>query len=51
VNGAPRDPWGSVGMGMKEEYSPQRKMGTGMRNILDGGARSGKVSSAQSPPY
>ncbi|MCI97270.1 hypothetical protein A2U01_0118571, partial [Trifolium medium] len=25
---------------MEEEYSPKRGMGTGMGNILDGGARS-----------
>jgi hypothetical protein len=35
---------------MEEEYSPKRKMRTGMENILDGGARSGKVSFGQSPP-
>ncbi|MCI49121.1 hypothetical protein A2U01_0070364 [Trifolium medium] len=29
---------------------PEGGIGTGMRNILDGGATSGKVSSAQSPP-
>ncbi|MCI59929.1 hypothetical protein A2U01_0081184, partial [Trifolium medium] len=27
-------------MGMKEEYSPKRGMETGVRNILDCGARS-----------
>ncbi|MCI45955.1 hypothetical protein A2U01_0067195, partial [Trifolium medium] len=41
---------GFTGMEMEEEYSPKREMGTRMDNILDGGARSGKVSSAQSPP-
>ncbi|MCI61225.1 hypothetical protein A2U01_0082482 [Trifolium medium] len=41
--------WGSAEMGMEEEYSPKRGMKTEMRNILDGGAMSGKVSSAQSP--
>ncbi|MCI33341.1 hypothetical protein A2U01_0054558 [Trifolium medium] len=38
-------------MGMEEEYSLKRGMRTGMGNILDGGARDGKVSSAQSPPH
>ncbi|MCI60379.1 hypothetical protein A2U01_0081635, partial [Trifolium medium] len=52
VDGAPRELWGSagMGMGMEEEYSPKRGMWTGKGNILDGGARSGKVSSVQSPP-
>jgi hypothetical protein len=31
-------------MGMKEEFSPKRGMGTGMRNILDNGVRGVKVS-------
>jgi hypothetical protein len=31
-------------MGMKEEFSPKRRMGTGMRNILDNGVRGVKVS-------
>jgi hypothetical protein len=26
-----------VGIGIEEEYSPKRGMGTGMENILDGG--------------
>ncbi|MCI60652.1 hypothetical protein A2U01_0081908, partial [Trifolium medium] len=47
-DGAPRELWGSAGMKMEEEYFPKRGMRTGMRNILYGGARSGKVSSAQS---
>ncbi|MCI76638.1 hypothetical protein A2U01_0097908 [Trifolium medium] len=38
-----------MGMEMEEEYSPKRRMRTGMVNILDGGARSGKVPSVQSP--
>ncbi|MCH81883.1 hypothetical protein A2U01_0002677, partial [Trifolium medium] len=29
---------GSAGMRIEEEYSPKRGIGTGMRNILDGGA-------------
>jgi hypothetical protein len=37
-------------MGMEEEFSPKRGMWTGMENILDGGARSVKVSSGQSSP-
>ncbi|MCI73690.1 hypothetical protein A2U01_0094954 [Trifolium medium] len=41
---------GSARMVMKEEYSQKWGMGMGMKNILDGGARSGKVPSAQSPP-
>ncbi|MCI89243.1 hypothetical protein A2U01_0110531, partial [Trifolium medium] len=45
---APRELWGSAGM--EEEYSPKRGMRTEMENILDGGARSGKVSSVQSMP-
>jgi hypothetical protein len=36
-------------MGMKEEYSQKRA--TGMGNILDGGAKSDKVSSDQFPPH
>ncbi|MCI63974.1 hypothetical protein A2U01_0085231, partial [Trifolium medium] len=50
VDGALRELWGSAGIGMEEEYSPKREMRTGMRNILDGGARSGKISSVHSPP-
>ncbi|PNX68578.1 hypothetical protein L195_g064041, partial [Trifolium pratense] len=42
VDGAPRELWGSAGMKMEEEYSSKQEMGTGMVNILDGGARSGK---------
>jgi hypothetical protein len=46
-----RELWRSAEMGMKEEYSPKRgmEMGTGMRmrNILNGGARSDKVSFGQ----
>jgi hypothetical protein len=37
-------------MGMEEEFSPKRGMGTEIENILDGGARSVKVSSGQSSP-
>jgi hypothetical protein len=37
-------------MRMKEEYFSKRRMRTGMKNILDGGAISDKVSSGQSPP-
>jgi hypothetical protein len=37
-------------MRMNEEYSLKRGIGTGMENILDGGARCDKVSSDQSPP-
>jgi hypothetical protein len=36
-------------MGIEEEFSPKRGMGTGMENILNGGAKGGKVSSNQSP--
>jgi hypothetical protein len=32
-------------MGMEKEFSPKRGIGTGMENILDGGAMSDKVSS------
>jgi hypothetical protein len=49
-DGFPWELWGSAGMGMEVEYSPKRGMGTGMGNILDGGAKSGKVSPSQSPP-
>ncbi|MCI36471.1 hypothetical protein A2U01_0057694, partial [Trifolium medium] len=41
---------GSTWMGMEEVYSLKQGMGMRMGNILDGGARSGKVSSAQSTP-
>ncbi|MCI51943.1 hypothetical protein A2U01_0073187, partial [Trifolium medium] len=51
VDGAPRELWRSAGMRMEEEYSPKQKMRTWMRNILDDEARSGKISSAQSPPH
>jgi hypothetical protein len=37
----------SVGIRMREEYLPKRRMRTGMRNILEGGVRTDKVSSAQ----
>ncbi|MCI56602.1 hypothetical protein A2U01_0077853, partial [Trifolium medium] len=47
VDGSPRELWGFAGMRMEIEYSPKRGMGT--RNTLDGGARSSKVLSAQSP--
>ncbi|MCI49382.1 hypothetical protein A2U01_0070626, partial [Trifolium medium] len=47
VDGSPRELWGSTGMWMEEECSPKRGMGT--ENILDGGAKGGKVSFAQSP--
>jgi hypothetical protein len=50
VDEYPQELWGSARMGMDEEYSPKRGMRTGMRNILDDGARSGKVSSGHSPP-
>jgi hypothetical protein len=50
VDGYPRELWGSAGMGMKEEYSPKWGMETEIENILDGGARSVKVSSGQSSP-
>jgi chloramphenicol 3-O-phosphotransferase len=40
---------GSVGMRMDEECSPKRGMETGMDNILNGRAKSGKISSSQSP--
>ncbi|MCI04660.1 hypothetical protein A2U01_0025707, partial [Trifolium medium] len=50
VDGSPRELWGSAGMGMEEEHFTKRGMGTGVGNILDGGARSGKVPSARSPP-
>ncbi|MCI49524.1 hypothetical protein A2U01_0070768, partial [Trifolium medium] len=49
VDGSPWELWRSMGMGMEEEYSPKRGMGTGMVNILDCGAMSGKVPSVQSP--
>jgi hypothetical protein len=32
-------------MRIEEEFFPKRGMGMGMENILDGGAKSGKVSS------
>jgi hypothetical protein len=35
---------------MEEEFSPKWGMGTGMENILYGGARYGKVSSGESLP-
>jgi hypothetical protein len=38
-------------MMMEEKFSPERGMETGMRNILDGGAKDGKISSGQSPPH
>ncbi|MCI89782.1 hypothetical protein A2U01_0111071 [Trifolium medium] len=41
--------WRSAGMGMEEEYSSKRGIGMGMENILNGGARSDKVFSAQFP--
>jgi hypothetical protein len=37
-------------MRIKGEYSPKRRMRTGMKNTLNGGAMNGKVSSAQFPP-
>ncbi|MCI36877.1 hypothetical protein A2U01_0058101, partial [Trifolium medium] len=49
VDGSSWELWGSAGMGMKEEYFPKRRMRTGMRNILNGGTRSGKEPSAKSP--
>ncbi|MCI44665.1 hypothetical protein A2U01_0065904, partial [Trifolium medium] len=49
VDGSLREIWGSAGMWMKEEYSPKEGIGTGMGNILNGGASSGKLASAQSP--
>ncbi|MCI45449.1 hypothetical protein A2U01_0066688, partial [Trifolium medium] len=48
VDGSPRELWESAGMRMEEEYSPKREMKTEMRNILNGGTRSGKVHPAQS---
>jgi hypothetical protein len=50
VDGYPREPWGSAGMEMKEEYFPKQGMETEMGNILDDGTRNGKVSSGQSSP-
>jgi hypothetical protein len=38
-------------MRMEEEYSLKRRMETGMGNILNGGAKSGKVFSSQSRPF
>jgi hypothetical protein len=38
---------GSVGMRMREKYSPKRGMRMGIGNILDGRARNGKISSGQ----
>ncbi|MCI40043.1 hypothetical protein A2U01_0061275, partial [Trifolium medium] len=49
VDGSLQELWGSARM--EKEYSPKREMETGMGNILDGGAMSGKLSSAQSPPH
>ncbi|MCI71260.1 hypothetical protein A2U01_0092523, partial [Trifolium medium] len=46
VDGSPRKLWESAEMGMEKDYSPKWRMKTGMGNILDGGAKSGKVPSA-----
>jgi hypothetical protein len=35
---------------MEEEYSPNWGIEMGMRNTLDCGTMSGKISSSQSPP-
>ncbi|MCI58676.1 hypothetical protein A2U01_0079931, partial [Trifolium medium] len=48
VDGSQRKLWGSPGVEMEEEYSLKR--GMRMRNILDGGTRSGKLPYAQSSP-
>ncbi|MCI90105.1 hypothetical protein A2U01_0111396, partial [Trifolium medium] len=46
VDGSPWELWGSAKMGMEKDYSPKWRMETEMGNILDGGAKSGKVPSA-----
>jgi hypothetical protein len=46
VDGYLQEPWKSVGMGMEEKYCPKREIKTRMENILDGGTKSGKVSSS-----
>jgi hypothetical protein len=51
VDGYPQELWRSAKMEMEEDYSPKREMETRMENILDGGSRSGKVSSGQSQPH